>query len=556
MKKLLIIFSLLVSAQAFSQEGELPEEQIIIQKDKKILLPEISKPQEKVTLTLKPLPKVKQKYSYRDFNLSLPLLDPKLYPPVLRSEKEQAVKEGFVRIGVGNYGSTLLDAFYNSGRKKDYAFGVFGKHLASANGPVENSGFSNNELGAYARYFTPNFTLTGSLNYARSRYNFYGYDQERFKNRPKDSTRQVFNSIWFNMNLERLKKNSPLDYKIGLGVGNISDRFKASESEVAIDFNGKYMIKDSAAIVVFSDLSLAKRVDSASQNRSLWRIQPAFDFRFKGFQLNAGFQFSVDNEPDFKFSELNYSKNKAKFHFHPQIKIQQNIFDNKVLAFAGIGGGMNNVNLRSHLQQNPFLDSNVVLKYENQLFKLFAGIKGKVKNTLTYSTEISYENLDNQGFYINDGENRERFGIAYDSTTTRRFTWSTEATYDISKETKAGVRMAFLTYGVSKFIKQPWHLPNSMVTIFGRQYLSENLMLSGELYYMGGIKGLNVETVEIERLKRLKPLVDLNLKGEYFFKKNFSGYISVHNLLNNKNERFLYYPTQGLRIMVGATALF
>jgi branched-chain amino acid aminotransferase len=38
----------------------------------------------------------------------------------------------------GNYGSTALDAWYNSGRSKDFSYGINLHHLASANGPVAN----------------------------------------------------------------------------------------------------------------------------------------------------------------------------------------------------------------------------------------------------------------------------------------------------------------------------------------------------------------------------------------------------------------------------------
>jgi len=551
LKKLIFIVFIICSSTSYGQEGELPEEQIIIQKDKKIVLPEVSKPQEKVTLKLKTLPKVKQTYTYKEFILNLPILDPKLNAPVLKNEKELPIKEGYVRLGVGNYGSTLLDAYYNSGKQKDYAYGIYAKHAASANGPVDNSGFSNNEAGAYAKYFTPNFTLTGGLNYTRSRYNFYGYDQKRFEKRTKDSTRQVFQSIWFQLNLEKIKKNSPLNYNVGLGIGNISDRLKASESEIARDFNGAYKVRDSLSISLLSDLSLTKRTDSSSQNRSLWRIQPTFHFGFKGFQVEAGFQFSIDNEPELKLGK--YEANSAKMHLHPQIRIQQNIFQNKLVAFGGIGGGMNKKTLRSQLQQNPFLDSDPNLRYENQRYNIYIGVKGQIQNQLSYSSQISFENLKNQSFFINkDTLTREKFILAYDTNNTRRFTWASEASYDLSHDTKAGIRFSFFSYGV-KTLKEPWHMPHSQVTLFGRQYLSEDLALSGEIYYMGGMKARNPKTLESESLKGL---VDLNLKGEYIFKKNFSGFISVHNLLNNKNERYLYYPTQGLRIMIGATAVF
>jgi hypothetical protein len=297
-KKILFLFCIVLSFQAAAQEGELPEEYFTIVKNKKNVLPEVGKPQEKVTLSLKPLPKVKQKYTYKEFSLLLPLLDPKLNPPVLKAEKEEPAKEGYVRLGGGNYGSTLLDAFYNSGRQKDYAYGVFLNHQASANGPVSKSGYSNNEAGAYGRYFTPNFTLGGGLVYNRGRYNFYGFDRDSSNELSSDSTRQIIQSVWFNLGLENNKKNKNVSYKAGLGIGNISDRFKASESEICLDFNGRYKIKDSSSVDLMTDLSLVKRTDSSSVNRSLWRIEPVYRFGFKGFQVHAGVQMSVANEPE------------------------------------------------------------------------------------------------------------------------------------------------------------------------------------------------------------------------------------------------------------------
>lgn len=541
------IFFFFQSAQA--QEGELPEEQIIIQKDKKIVLPELAKPQEKVVLTLKPLPKVKQKYSYREFPLSLPLLDPKLKTPTPKTDRLGAIKQGFVRVGFGNYGSTLLDAFYNSGRQRDYAYGAYINHQASASGPVDNSGYSKNEIGANGKYFTPAFSLAGGLDYSRQRYNFYGYDQERFKDRKPDSTRQVFQSILFNLDLKSNKKGKPFQYALGLGVGNISDRFKASESEIELRFNANYLLKDSSFFRITSDLSLVKRADSSTQNRSLWRIQPNYHFAWKGFMVEAGFQASVDNEPEFKG---NAYKTATRFHLHPSLHLQQSIFQTNLVAFAGIGGGMNKRTLRNTLEVNPFLAPNVYLRHENQLLNFYTGIKGQWMGKIQYRSQISFETLANQAFFLNDTTNREKFQLVYDESNTKRFTFESEVIYDMSESTRAGLRAAFFSYGV-KSLPEPWHAPHSIITLFGRQSISEKIMLSGEFYYMGGLKAFNSETLETETLKGM---ADLNLKGEFFFKKYFSAYLSAHNVLNNKNQRFLYYPTQGFRLMVGATASF
>ena len=535
-----------------AQEGELPEEQVIIIKNKNVILPEVAKPQEKVTLTLKPLPQVKQKYSYKDFSLVLPLLDPKLKAPVSRNEPAPDVKQGFVRLAGGNYGSTLADLYYNSGRTKDYAYGAYLNHLASAKGPVDNSGFSRNAVGAYGKYFTPSFTLSGGLDYGRSRYNFYGYDMERFKNRPADSVRQVFQSILFQLKLEKAKNIKKFRYSAGMGLGNISDRFKASESEILFNLNGDYRLKDSSSVTVFTDLSLAKREDSASQSRALWRLEPTYHFGWKGFHVDAGFQFSVDNEPELK--EGKYSS-KTRMHFHPRLHLQQNIMQTSIVGFAGISGGMNKRTLRTSLEANPFLAPNVYLRQENQLFNLYFGLKGQWTGQLQYRSQISFETLENQAFFVANVAEREKYHLVYSEKNTTRFTWETEVVYDLSEETRAGARFAFYSYGMrsSETVKEPWHAPHSLVSLFARQQLNKNLMLSGEFYYMGGIKALNPETAETEKLKGM---ADLNLKGEYLFLKRYTAFVSAHNILNNKNQRYLFYPTQGFRIMVGATATF
>ena len=551
LKNLLPLFLLLLSFPVLAQEGELPEEQILIQKDRKIVLPELSKPQEKVLSTLKPLPKVAQKYSYREFGLVLPLIDPRIQAPAFRPEQESTVHQGYARLAAGNYGSSALDAWYNSGRKKDFAYGISLRHLASANGPVKNSGFSNNNLGLTGTYFTPSFTLNGNLSYQRDRYNFYGYNQERYKTRSADSAKQLFHSVWFRMDLlSRQKEKENLSWNSGLSLGNIADRFKASESEVLLDFSGKYRMGDSASIQLFSDFSLLKRNDSSSQNRVLWRLQPRYTFELKGFKIDAGFQLSVASEP--VAQKGGSLKEEASFHLHPRLNLEFALADEKLQAFAGVAGGMNRKSLRSHLAQNPFLMPDVYLRHENQLLDLFFGLKGQYRSFLQYHSRLSFEKLNQQAFYLNYPLSREKFALVYDSSSTRRFSWETEAVYDPGKGNRAGLRFVYYSYDVNS-VKEAWHLPRTMLTAFGALGLADNLSLSGEFYLMSGIRALHPETFATEKLPAM---ADLNIKGEYQFKGRYSAFLAVNNLLNNKNPRYLFYPLQGLRLMLGASVIF
>ncbi len=536
----------------FAQEGELPEEQILIQKDRKIVLPEITKPQEKVLNTLKPLPKLELKYLYRDFSTPLPLLDPKMQAPAFRPEPESEVKQGYVRAAFGNYRSTALDAWYNSGRSKDYSYGVFLHHQASGTGPVKNSGFSNNTIGLNASYFTPSFTLDGSLRYDRDRYNFYGYDQERYKTRGEDSTKQVFQSVWFRMNiLGRAKENSKLQWRTGLSLGSISDHFKASESEVLVDGNGRYRLGDSSAVVLFSDFSLIRRSDSSEQSRVAWRLQPEYQFGFKGFQIQAGFQLSLLSEP--VLQDNGSFRQTASFHLHPRINAELALAQEKLKVFGGVSGGINRRSLRSHVQQNPFMMADVYLRHENQLLDVYIGLKGAWQSRFQYRSRFSFEKLNNLAFYYNGGSVlSDKLGIGYDTGSTRRLTWETEAVYDPGNGQRAGLRFAYYTYGLSK-LKEAWHLPRTQLTLFGGVKVQKNLTLSAELFVLGGIRAFNPFTLSGEKVPAI---ADLNLKGEYRIKTRYAAFLELNNLFNNKNPRFLFYPNQGFRLMLGGSVLF
>ncbi|MDB4174544.1 TonB-dependent receptor, partial [Bacteroidia bacterium] len=51
----------------------------------------------------------------------------------------------------------------------------------------------------------------------------------------------------------------------------------------------------------------------------------------------------------------------------------------------------------------------------------------------------------------------------------------------------------------------------------------------------------------------LDAINDLNLGIEYRYKKNISGFINVHNLLNQDYELWNNYQAQGFNVLAGVT---
>ena len=48
----------------------------------------------------------------------------------------------------------------------------------------------------------------------------------------------------------------------------------------------------------------------------------------------------------------------------------------------------------------------------------------------------------------------------------------------------------------------------------------------------------------------------MNAEFDYLFGKQFAAFVKLNNILGYKNERYLYYPQQGLNFLVGINFSF
>lgn len=51
--------------------------------------------------------------------------------------------------------------------------------------------------------------------------------------------------------------------------------------------------------------------------------------------------------------------------------------------------------------------------------------------------------------------------------------------------------------------------------------------------------------------RRLDPLIDLNLHGDYYFTSMLGAFVEVNNILGNKREPWYTYPSYGFNAKAG-----
>lgn len=550
--QLFIVISLLSvgSHSAFAQkEGEIQGEEIVIIKERPIELPEANRNFEKIASTA-PAPIVRQQeYDYTERNFQTG--DLKLSPRVLQLPQEPLKKlyGNYVKAGFGNYSSPYLEAFINSKRTDDYAYGLHFKHLSSMRGPVEgkNSATSQNELGVNGKYFTDLATLSGGIQYNRDKYYFYGYKQDRPVDR-KD-IEQVFNTIAFDARVTNAHKEADIDYDIATQFTNLKDNYEAAEFDWTTNVTTSYKVSDQFKGVLDGDFFITKRKDSlGSLSRNLIKIKPYLYYKQEQLLFKAGLNLAFENDTISTAKSIHvYPFAEAAYAFSP-----------KVSFFAGFDGDMQRTSLRLLVKENPFLIANVPLAHTNKLQEFYGGLRGNLNPVITYEIKAGMGRYRNLYFFNNAGDvqhqaDTSRFTVLYNKDVTNVLNFSGQFSYNASERFRSALKFDAYNYKFQSAKWKAWHRPTFTATWHNTFNLKDKVYLNADFYYLSGMLGKNpLKDAEV----KLDPIIDLNLKIDYLFSNNFSAFLSLNNIFAQKYQRYLYYPQQGLNVLVGLTYSF
>lgn len=555
---LAIVISACCVVQAMAQtprkrgsNGEIEDAEIVIEKDRVIVMPEAQRNFDKITNPLKPAEKVPLNYKVDEFPMTLPPIETKMRMVALKQEPLEKLYNTFIKAGLGNLGTTNLDVYHNSKRTKDYAYGLNFNHFASARGPVSQSGWSHNNLGAYGKYFTDAFTLTGGLSWDRQRYNFYGYDRSVNKERDIDSIKQVFRTIAFNSLLENSNQKAKLKYKAGFDYYGFANRFDASETEMLITANGLYELNGGDRLEVQSSFSLSKISDSASLSRNLVQIRPYYHHQIGALKLVGGVNFAIENDPAFEKSDTIFKpKPENRIHIYPHLHLSYPLTDNNLVAYAMLTGDMQKQNLRQFVATNPFLAPNVILLHTNKLFELRTGVRGNIAQQFSGGAFVSYQTLRHLPFFINNyAGDSSKFVITYDRGKTALIHFNTELAYQHGNDLNTALQLNFFSFNLDE-LKAPYHFPTFRLDYHLQWNLVDKISVRPEIFYYNGMKALNGKGKEVN----IKGFTEVNLKADYHFSQRVTAFIHGLNILNQKNPRYQFYPTRGILVMLGARA--
>ena len=519
--------------------GEVEEAEIVIRKDRKITLPLATRNFEKIPQLPVSQADSKQVYKFKNFDYSLSPLEPSFRTVNYSNQAVlRALTSNYVKVGYGNFGTPYLESYLGSKKSESYLFNLYVRHRSSRNGPVfdENSGNGLTEAAVGGKFFNGNNTISGSMNYEHQRVHFYGYNPVLSLER--EDIEQTFSKISANFGIEKTANDEELDYHFKTDWSFFRDNFAASENKFYFDIGIGYQLSDELRISLRSDAVLSNREDATEVNRNFLNLEPRLTYNGNGFQISGGINYSGDNEA-------------AGLNIYPAIRGTFSLASN-LSIYGGYEGGVEMNTVESSIAELPFLQANFDLRNTEKKSDIFGGVTVSLTDELRLNSGASLATLTNLAFYTNSVSDSTRFNALYDTGDTDRLNIFSELNYENQGNIRSSLRFDFYNYSLSS-LTEAWHRPDFKMSLNNTFFPVENLTVTADLYYVGGLVAQNGETTQVIELD---DILDLNIGARYQFNDRFGVFLQTNNLFGTEYQRYLNYVSRGLQLLGGLSISF
>lgn len=539
----------LIFSNARAQRGEIESQTYEIVKEKSIEFPPANRLFDKVQPVQAKAEDKKVKYEFVDPKLNL--ASPKLTPVAVMSSDEktrQELPEGlnnYVKVGAGNYGRFLGEAFVSTRPSEDLVFTAHLKHLSAASGPQygKNSANADTDLRLGGKYLRSSYKIDGQLDYSRKNYYFYGYQpQPEGVEVDRDTIRQTTNLFGVQLGFENTEANSLVDYSVKTNLYTLKDRYSASELDLSTTIQASLPIVENVYALVDAGAFVSQRVDAETYNRNLFRVKPSFKYVSDLFSLTGG--VNVVNETD---NILKVNRTRA----YPVVNLDV-VPVAGLHVFAGWDGDVVRNTLRSLLNDNLWLAPNILIANTEKKSDLYAGVKGENAEGLNFEGRVSYAKYRNFYVFNNALADTSKFSVLYDGDATNVLTISGQVGYMANDMFKSSFKANYYNYNLS-LLEEAWHRPTFSLNWFNAFTIQDKLFITSDLYTLTGLKAKNFQSGIVTKLPII---IDLNFKADYLLTSNFSVFVSLNNILAKQYSRYQYYPHQGVNFVGGLSFSF
>ena len=381
----------------------------------------------------------------------------------------------------------------------------------------------------------------------------------------------------------------------------------SKQSYNTIALGGKMTLKDG----IFSEASMQfKRFsDGLNSGENRFFIKPNFDFEVMDQKIKADFvvdyvggsferMLNIDSElkystiiagmkPSILYQQDDLSvqlgagvfyatakingESDGKIFIYPNIKASYKLVGDILVAYAGAEGGLQQNSYADFVEENSFVSPTLFIAPTDNKYDIYAGLKGKLANSVAFNVRASYLNQDDKALYVSNEYNPtfantegyaygNSFGVVYDNVKTLSLFGELKA--DFSKSVTFGINGTYNNYS-SDTQAEAWNLPQLKVGTTVDFDINEKWYAGANVFFVGERKDLTTKQELIfpvpsfvQETVTLDSYFDLNAHVGYKYNARLTAFLKGNNLANQQYNRWANFPVQGIQVLLGANYKF
>jgi hypothetical protein len=514
------------------------------------------------------------KYNIFSFPVASTFIPSKGKAEDVEKEKQAHLFNNYATFGGGNYGIFNAELFVNQDLgATDYVGGMF-RHLSSQGGikHVELAdSFYDTSIDLTYGIREKDLSWNVDLGYQNQIYNWYGLPAGFGSSlTPNDKVnliyginpQQSYNNIYLG---SRISVNESFFKEASLKFNHFSDSFGSSENRFYVKPSFEFNISDK----LIKTNIIVDHV-GGSFKKEYWNTNP-IKYGFTNFGIAPS--FAMDNE-DWTFNigaglfySLDAEHKDNKFLIYPQINASLKVVGDLMVFYAGAEGNLEQKTYADFVNQNPYLSPTLAIVPTDKQYDIFAGLKGKLSNSVSYNIRGSYLNERNKALfksndYTENNTNEDyAFGnsmkVVYDDTKTLSFYGELKA--DISDDVTFGINGTFSSY-TNDIQSEAWNLPAVKLNANLDFNITKKWYAGASMFYVGERKDQKLNT-DIVYVTAPSPITlgsyfDLNAHLGFKYSERLTAFLRANNITNKSYQKWLDYQVQGFQVVLGANYKF
>ncbi len=264
--------------------------------------------------------------------------------------------------------------------------------------------------------------------------------------------------------------------------------------------------------------------------------------------------------------------NKNSIYMYPNIKASYKLVGDILVAYAGAEGSLQQNSYADFVDENPFVSPTLFIEPTDNKYDIYAGLKGKLANSVSFNVKASFLNQDNKALFLNNKFNvlstntegyayGNSFGVVYDNVKTMGLFGELKA--EFSKNISFGINGTFSSYSTDAQ-SEAWNLPQLKLGSSLAYTINEKWYAGAHVFYVGQRKDLiSMQSdaavdppIFSDQTITLNSYFDINAHVGYKYNSRLSAYLKGSNLANQQYDRWANFPVQGIQVLLGANYKF